>query len=381
MPRTIVVVIFLSVCLLSLFGIQRIIIGDNTEGSSYLYPHSPYNTAEQFINTNFGGTISYYVFAESKEGSLLNADALHAMDSLQVYLSKQIPQIGSSVSVANAMKALNMFMFEGKPSYFQVPEQDDIIAQYWFLYTVSGFPSDYDHLISKNERYANIKFDLKDHKSSTVAQTVKKTKDFFRRYSFDTVAFHYAGGDIGILYATNEIIRKTFIPNVVFISLLIFMYVSFVYRSPIAGWMLLLPLIFSNLFVFSLFGFLGTSITTETLPLACLSEGLGINYGIYILARLYDEINEKRRTYKNILHYTLITSGKAVFFSGFIVSLGIFVWIFSSILLQVRLGLNLCLALILNMVTSLVMIPVLAWWIKPKFLFKRVRRRQIKKGG
>ncbi|MBL7132218.1 MAG: MMPL family transporter, partial [Candidatus Omnitrophica bacterium] len=122
-------------------------------------------------------------------------------------------------------------------------------------------------------------------------------------------------------------------------------------------------------------------ITTEMLPLACLSEGLGINYGIYILARLYDEINEKKRTYKNILHYTLITSGKAVFFSGFIVSLGIFVWVFSSILLQVRLGLNLCLSLILNMITSLIMIPVLVWWIKPRFLFKRVRLRQRKGEG
>lgn len=377
---TIVVVIFMSVCLLSLFGINKIVIGDNTEGTSYLYPHSPYNQAETFINKNFGGTNSYYLFAESKD-SLLNADALGAMDSLQTYLTENVPQVGSSVSVANSMKALNMFMFEGKPSYFKVPDRDDVIAQYWFLYTVSGFPSDYDHLISRDERFANVKFDLKDHKSTTVATVVAKTKEFFKESGFKNIKFYYAGGDIGILYAINDIIRRSMIPNILFVSLLIFLYVSFVYRSGVAGWILLLPLIFSNLFVFSLFGFLGTSITTETLPLACLSEGLGINYGIYILARLYDEIKEKKRTFKNILHYTLITSGKAVFFSGFIVSLGIFVWVFSSILLQVRLGLNLCLALILNMITSLVMIPVLAWWIKPRFLFKRVRARMSKKGG
>jgi predicted RND superfamily exporter protein len=149
-----------------------------------------------------------------------------------------------------------------------------------------------------------------------------------------------------------------------------------VYRSFVAGWLLLLPLALSNIVVFSFFGFSGTSITTETLPLAALSEGLGINFGIYVLARLHDEMKEKRRTYNNILHHTLITSGKAVFFSGFIVSLGIFVWIFSSILLQVRLGFNLCVALILNMASSLVMIPVFVWWIKPRFLFRRVRLRK-----
>jgi len=375
---TIVVVIFVSVCLISLFGINKIVVGDNTEGTSYLYPNSPYNKSETFINKNFGGTNSFYIFAESND-SLLNTNALHAMDSLQLYLTQNLDQAGSSVSVANSVKALNMFMFEGKPSYFKVPDRDDIIYQYWFLYTVSGFPSDYDHLISRDEHFANIKFDFKDHKSSTVDLAVEKTKEFFKKFKFENIKFHYAGGDIGILYATNDIIKRSIIPNIIFVSLLIFLYVSFVYRSGVAGWMLILPLIFSNLFIFSLFGFLGTSITTETLPLACLSEGLGINYGIYILARLYDEIKEKKRTFKNILHYTLITSGKAVFFSGFIVSLGIFVWTFSSILLQVRLGLNLCLALILNMVISLVMIPVLAWWIKPRFLFKRVRARQTKK--
>ncbi|MFC1709855.1 RND family transporter [Candidatus Omnitrophota bacterium] len=375
---TIVVVIFMSVCLLSLFGINKIVVGDDTEGTSYLYPNSPYNKSEAFINKNFGGTNSYYIFAETLGGSLLNADALHAMDSLQLYLTQNLDEAGSSVSVVNSMKALNMFMFDGKPSYFKVPDRDDIIYQYWFLYTVSGFPSDYDHLISRDERFANIKFDFKDHKSSTVSAAVEKTKEFFNKFKFKNTKFYYAGGDIGILYAINDIIKRTIVPNIIFISLLIFLYVSFVYRSAVAGWMLLLPLIFSNLFVFSLFGFLGTPITTEMLPLACLSEGLGINYGIYILARLHDEIKEKKRTFKNILHHTLITSGKAVFFSGFIVSLGIFVWAFSPILLQVRLGLNLCLALILNMVTSLVMIPVLVWWIKPRFLFKRVRTRRTK---
>jgi predicted RND superfamily exporter protein len=268
-----------------------------------------------------------------------------------------------------------MFIFEGKKEYFTIPDSDVAVSQYWFLYTMSGFPSDYDHLISKDERFANIKFNFKDHTSNTVDKAVKQTKMFFNNNQFPEVTFHYGGGDIGVLYAINDIIKKTIIPNILFISLLIFVYVSFVYRSPAAGGILLLPLILSNIIIFSLFGFTKTSITTETLPLAALSEGLGINYGIYILARLYDEMRAKKRTYKNILHYTLVTSGKAVFFSGFIVSLGIFVWVFSSILLQVRLGWNLCFSLLLNMITSLIMIPVLVWWIKPRFLFPRVRVR------
>ena len=375
---TILITGFIIAGLLSLGGIKKIVIGDNTEGSSYLYPHSPYNRAEKFINDNFGGTNSYYILVKSSS-SLLKADKLRAIDSFQRYLQQQVLQVGSSLSVVDAVKALNMFMFAGKREYFKIPSQDDVIAQYWFLYTLSGFPSDYDHLISRDEKSCNIKFDFRDHKSTTVNLAVEKTHQYFQKHKFKDIKFLYAGGDIGIFYAINDIIKKTILPNALFISLLIFFYVSFIYRSFTAGWFLLLPLVLSNLVIFSLLGFLGISITTEILPLVSLSEGLGINYGIYILARLYDEMRQKRHTYKDILHYTLITSGKAVFFSGAVVSLGILVWVFSPILFQAKLGIILCLSLVLNMVISLVMVPLLVWWLKPAFLWGRVKRR-LKKG-
>jgi len=371
---TIVVVILIILCLVSFAGIRRITIGDNAEGTSYLYGHDPYNWSEKFINANFGGTNTYYVLAKAKD-TLLKTDPLLAMNQFQQYLVQAEPQIGSSQSIVQAIKALNMFMLDGKARHFRIPDDDDTVAQYWFLYTLSGFPNDYDHLISRDETQANIKFNLKDHSARTVRFTIDATRRFLESHPDLPVDIDYGGGDIGVLAAINDIIRSTIIPNAIFISLLIFIYVVFIYRSFTAGWILFLPLLISNLTVFALFGFLGTSITSETLPLVALSEGLGINYGIYILARLHDEMRNKKRTYRDILYHTLITSGKAVFFSGFIVSAGIFVWVFSPILFQAKLGLNLCLALIFNMLTALVMIPVFVWWIRPPFLFGRVGRR------
>ncbi|MFH1655212.1 MAG: MMPL family transporter [Candidatus Omnitrophota bacterium] len=375
---TIVVCIFIAILLISIFGIKNIVIGDNSDGSSYLYDNSPYNKSERFINTNFGGTNSYYILVESEE-SLLNPKKLKAIDNLQLYLLKETPQSGGADSLVNAFKALNMFMLDGKQENFYIPEKQKTISEYWFLYTYSGFPSDFDHVISKDERIANIKFDLKDHKSDTVNSIVSKTRAYLKDYKGKDVKFSFAGGDIGILFATNDIIKKTIFPSILLISFLIFLYVSLVYRSPVAGGLLLLPLLISNVIVFACFGFFGTSFTVETLPLLALSGGLGVNYGIYILARLYEEMREKKKTYKNILYHTLITSGKAVFFSGFIVSLGISAWAFSSILLQVKLGLNLCASLLLNMITSLIMLPVFVWWIKPRFLFGKVRTRLARK--
>ena len=42
-------------------------VGDNEEGSATLYPHSPYNIAERFINKKFTGDNPYYIFVEGKK--------------------------------------------------------------------------------------------------------------------------------------------------------------------------------------------------------------------------------------------------------------------------------------------------------------------------
>ncbi|OQX86543.1 MAG: hypothetical protein B6D55_05875, partial [Candidatus Omnitrophica bacterium 4484_70.2] len=234
--------IFIILCLFSFLGIGKITVGENTPGTSYLYPESPFNKAERFINKNFGGTNTYYILVES-EDSLLKVSKLKAIEELQDFILKNVSSCGSASSFVDAIN-------------------------------------------------------FKDHKASTVEEAVRKTEEFLKTHKFGDIKFSYAGGDIGISFAVNEIIKKTILPNILFISFLIFLYVSFVYKSFTSAGILLIPLLISNLIVFSLFGFLKTSLTTETLPLASLSEGLGINYGIYILSRLYEEMKKKKKTYR-----------------------------------------------------------------------------------
>ena len=123
-------------------------------------PNTPYNISEKFINTHFGGTNSYYILISSKD-QILSSKNLKEIDALQNYLLKRVRSAGSADSVANVIKALNMIIFGGDKKHFSIPEDDKTIAEYWFLYTISGFPGDFDHLITRDKKIANIKIDLK----------------------------------------------------------------------------------------------------------------------------------------------------------------------------------------------------------------------------
>ena len=388
--RRVVIGCFILVGLLGVWGVKKTVIGDNTEGSSYLYPNSPYNQAEKFINQHFGGTNSYYIFVKGRQEVMINSRVLKDIDSLQNFLKEEVTQVGYAISLADYVKAMNMAVFEGKREHFAIPEKTKTIAEYVFLYDISSFPGDFTPVVSNDYAFANIKLDLKDHKSQTINRVVAKTKEWVNNYASSSVErpvrklsaaeekidiperveFLYAGGDIGILAAINEIISKNIASNIFLIAGLVLIYVSFVFGSIFAAILLLLPLFLSILIIFAILGFGNVSLTMEILPLASLSMGLGINYGLYILFRMREE-GRMKKSLARVLKTSLFTSGKADFFSGMIVSLGVLVCIFSNIRLQASFGATLGVALILNMLGTLVLLPILISIFRPRFIFNR----------
>ncbi len=369
--RRFVIIGFIFAALIGMFGVKKAVIGDNTEGSSHLYPASPYNKAERFINQHFGGTNSYYIFVEGKQDLMLDSGVLKEMDSLQNFLRQEVDEVGYTISLVDYVKAMNMAIFGGKKEYFSIPPKTKTVAEYVFLYDISSFPGDFTPVVSDDYAFANIKVDLKDHKAQTIDKIIYKTEEWLNMHSSSGnpgVEFRYAGGDIGVLAAVNDIIRTNIFSNIIIIACLVLIYVSIASGSISAALFLLLPLSLSILIVFAILGFSGTSLTLEILPLASLSMGLGVNYGLYILFRMHEEAR-RRKGMARVLKTSLLSSGKADFFSGMIVSLGVLVCVFSNIRLQAVFGATLAAALILNMVGTLVLLPILISLFRPKFIF------------
>jgi len=344
-------------------------ISSLSHGSASLYRNSPYNVAETMISDKFAGSSPYYVLIEGREEEgLVDSETLLEMESLASYVKKKVPEAGRSLSLVDYIKGLNFAMFGGNPRYLSVPENSRTVAEYLFLYSITAFPGDFDPVVSPDYRYANIKFDLKDHKAGTINKVLRATKEWVdRNHKVQNFEFRYPGGDIGILAAINEIIRKVLPRNIIQLSSIVFICIWVAYGSYVAGILLLIPLILGVLLTFGTLGLLGVSLTVETLPVAALGIGLGVDYGIYVTSRLRQELRQGLPL-RTAIYTSLETSGKAVFFTGATVALGVFSWVFSNIRLQARLGVILGSLLILNMLGALILLPALISIFKPKFI-------------
>jgi hypothetical protein len=137
--------------------------------------------------------------------------------------------------------------------------------------------------------------------------------------------------------------------------------------------MLCIPLLFGVLITFGIMGLTGITLTIETLPVAALGVGIGVDYGLYVTSRIREEYARGNGTgLENAILRALVTSGKAVFLTGSTVVIGVLAWVFSDIRLQARLGLLLGFLIVLNILGALILLPVLFRLRKPHFIIKGI---------
>jgi predicted RND superfamily exporter protein len=363
---------FFILTFVALLGASQLVVGDKKPGTSLLYSLSPYNQAEKFISQKFTTSDPYYIFVQGRQpDTLLNSAVLKEMDGLQRYLEKEAEGVGRSLSLVEYIKAMNMVMFAGKRAEFKIPDNDKTIAEYLFLYSLTGFPGDFDPVVNYNYQYANIKVDLKDHKSTTINEAIKKTENWIKaNHKVKEVDFSYAGGNIGMLAAVNQTVAPMLKINSLGTAALVLLCLVVAYGWVLGLGILFLPLIFRTMLVLGILGFLKIGLTAEIIPVVALGIGFGDDFGIYIVSRVMDELKEKGGDLKEALIEAMSTSGKAVFFTGLSLTVGIATWMFSPILMQARLGALLGFLIFFNAIGTLVVLPSMIMTIKPKFLMR-----------
>jgi len=368
--RWIVIVTFFILTFMAFLGASRLEVGDKKPGTSLLYSDSEYNQAEKFISEKFATSDPYYIFVEGKhQDAILSSQVLNEMDSLQRYLEKEASGVGRTLSLVEYMKGMNMAMFAGKREEFRIPNNDRTLAEYMFLYSLTGFPGDFDPVVNPNYQYANIKVDLRDHRAASINEALKKTEVWIKtNHKTRDADFFYAGGIIGMLAAVNQTVKPMLSLNSLGTAALVLLCLVVAYGWVLGSGILFLPLIFRTTLLLGILGILKIGLTAEIIPVVALGIGFGDDFGIYIVSRVIDELKEGGGSLKEALIEAMSTSGKAVFFTGLSLTIGIATWMFSPILMQARLGALLGFLIFFNALGTLIVLPSMMMTIKPKFL-------------
>ena len=94
---------------------------------------------------------------------------------------------------------------------------------------------------------------------------------------------------IGTEAAINEMVARKQLETLLYALLGVFICVAIEFRSLKAGLILTLPLLLSNYMAFAYMAINGIGLSISTLPVSASGIGMGVDYGIYLLARCEEE--------------------------------------------------------------------------------------------
>jgi hypothetical protein len=350
-------------------------VGDPSSQEPILWPNSPYNRSMASIQEEFGAIEQFVVVAElAKRTSLDDPKLYHVMDEYERYMERD-PAVGRTFSVADLLSNGGSALREFQPKWNVLPTTARGTGQLLGGILAGASPLAIAYIITPRRDATQVTVYTKDREGENVQRVVLRTQRFFDepQHKVSGVHFALAAGIIGELAAANqEIIDNDLLLNVLAFAT-IYIILLATYRSFMAGIYLLFPLALANAAINAYMGAHDIGININTLPVVTVGVGFGIDYSIYIVSRIIEELAQGHDL-KESTYTALVTSGKAVAFTALTLVASVLFWYWSSIRFDAEMGLLLAVWMFVSMLGAMTILPVMIVTFDPAFIRREKER-------
>lgn len=362
-PRLVAV----GLVLLAIVGAGVLFLRVDNNFRLYFKPSSVLRVHDRVLNDSFGGTNTIQFLVQTPTAdSLKDPRVLQGISDLQAFFESQ-PNVGKTQSIADLIKRMNQAMHGDDPAYYAIPASRELIAQYLFLYSLSGDPQDFDSFVDNDYRRAAVWTYFKDD-STTYADAVAKKAQAIAARSFPPGVTLSMGGTLPDAVALNEVIVADKFRNMAQMAVVVFVLGAIAFRSLAGGLFVVTPLAAVALANFGVMGWLGTPLDISAMISAALAIGIGADYEIYLLYRFREELGRSG----DVLAATrdsLLTSGKAVLFVALSIIGGYAVLQFSDFAFFNQISNMVMATMAVSAFFALFFLRALMMIFKPRFVF------------
>lgn len=341
----------------------------------YHRPDSELRVHDGILNRTFGGTnsIQFLIQTPDKDG-IKDPRVLQGMAKLQAFLESQ-SDVGKTQSLVDMIKRMNQAMHGDSPEAYAIPESRELVAQYLFLYSLSGDPQDFDSFVDNDYRRATIWTFVKND-STTSAEVLALAAQEVIAKNFPPGVTVQMGGSLPQLIALNDVIVKDKFRNMAQMAGVVFVLGAIVLRSVVGGLFVVTPLFAVMLANFGLMGWLHTPLDITAMTTAAMAIGIGADYEIYLLFRFREELARTGDVLKATTT-SMLTSGKAILFVAISIGAGYAVLQASDFAFYNQLSNMVTATMVISAFFALFFLRALMMLFKPKFIFGDRRKAAI----
>jgi uncharacterized protein len=357
--------IILVIC--GYFGLN-ITIGDANPGSPLLWQDSEYNVAVSKINSRFLGTDRMFVVFRGKEANALKEpDVLSEMIKFQRYIERQ-PEIGGTLSIADVIPVVKRVLYEDNPRYEEVGTDKPMNGELFFMFLTGTEPGDLSRFCDVKYTNASVTLFFRDHQGSTIRTAIASMKEFIKNEKMNYAQLELCGGLVGVLAAANEVIFSGQVESIALGLFVVLVLAALTYRSGSAGLYYMFPILLSNAITFTYMAINKIGLNVNSLPVAALGIGLGVDYVIYVVDSIKEEYACNANMKQAVIH-ALNNAGRGVLLTATPLIVCSFFWyLFSSLRFQAEMAVLIAIWMTVSSISALLVMPATIYIMKPRFV-------------
>jgi hypothetical protein len=374
--RYAVVALFIATMTFGLYFAHQLKTGDTSPGMALMYPDHPYNVATAKANQYFVGNSPLVIIAEGKKpGAIKDAATLNQLDLFQRHM-EQGEGAGGSVTATTMLRTIFRVFHEGDPKWEMLPTRNDHVGQLFFMVTAGTRRGELDRFFSPDYTNATITVFYKNYDHATIKGAIDRAKQYIATHTRpdDSVRYRLAGGLFGILAAQIEEVDWSYRVNVPLIFLVVFLLSYLTYWSVVGALIVMLPSIVAQPLSEAVMYLMGIDFNINSLPVAAIGIGIGIDYGYYVLSRIVEEY-EVTRDFDEANRRALTTTGEAVMFTGLTITASMVLWLFHPLKFEAQMAFLLMMLMVFHAIGALVFIPAMVSLLRPRFAMLRADQR------
>jgi uncharacterized protein len=390
-------VFIISIAICVIFAVGLPFVKSELNNISFFKKSDPIRIADDKLNEKLAGTQVLNIIMDSNldpiekrldgktDGSgeiveITTPEILNKIEQFSTDIEKEFPGIVKKVTSFNdIIKKLNLEMNEGKPEFYAIPQNKDLINQYLLI-----FSGDIKSVLSPNHDMMKISINMNREKAPS--EVVEKVRQYSLKYFSDEFKKQnhisvYTTGYGRIYYVANRLLVNGTMQSIVICIIVVFILLLIVLRNFWISLVAMIPIFITLVINFGIFGVTNLlsmffpfidaiPLNVGTAMVSSIAIGIGVDYSIHYITWYRNEMRKHNGDITVSLEETIMHKGRAILYNMFVIFGGFLVLALSRFVPLIQFGSLVALCMVTTAIGALVIVPaVMRGLVKRNFKF------------
>ena len=330
----------------------------NDDFVKYFDDSVPFRQATDFMQDNLSGLTTIEISVNSGEsGGVNNPDFLATVEDFSQWLRTQ-PETDHVNSLTDILKRLNKNMHGDDESYYRLPTERELSAQYLLLYEMSlPYGLDLNNQLDVDKSATRIIGTFKNITSNEQIELENRFYDWFSRNA-PGYQVHIASPSLMFAHIGQRNIQSMLM-GITFALVLISALIGIAMRSVRYGLISLIPNLAPAAMGFGIWYFIDGQVGLGLSVVAGMTLGIVVDDTVHFLSKYQHAREDRKKDSVEAVHYSFANVGKALWITTLVLVAGFMVLAQSTFKLNADMGLLTAITILLALIVDFLFLPPL----------------------